>query len=115
MRKRLLVFFLVVGMLYVCFVSTQAAVMDITPSAQLTIDGNTAICQVTIAKSGKSIQATMELWQGNTLVDSWSGNETSYLHLVGTHRITTGKTYTVTVLCTVDGKDFYVRPVSKTT
>lgn len=114
MGKKLLAFCMAIGVLFACIIPAQAAARDIAPSAQLTIDGDTATCKVTIVKAGKSIQATMELWQGNTRIDSWSGNKTSYLLLSGTHRVTAGKTYTLKVICTIDGEDYYVRPVSKT-
>ena len=90
--------------------SVQAA----TPSASITINGTTATCRVSIAKPGKTIHATLQLWQGRTMIDSWSGNGTSYLLITGSHEVTKGKTYTVKVVCTVDGQSFYVNPATAT-
>lgn len=67
-----------------------------------------------IAKPGKTIHATLQLWQGRTMIDSWSGNGTSYLLITGSHEVTKGKTYTVKVVCTVDGQSFYVNPATAT-
>ena len=47
------------------------------------------------------------------MIDSWSGSGTSYLLVTGSHEVTKGKTYTVKVVCTVDGQSFYVNPVTQ--
>lgn len=56
----------------------------------------------------------MQLWQGNTLVDSWSGSGTSMLRLSENHSVTKGKSYTVRVTCTVNGISYAVNPTTKT-
>lgn len=48
------------------------------------------------------------------MIDSWSGSGTSYLLVTGSHEVTKGKTYTVKVVCTVDGQSFYVNPATAT-
>ena len=42
----------------------------VTP--KLSFDGTTANCEVSINELGKEINATLELWCGSTLMDSWT-------------------------------------------
>lgn len=86
----------------------------VVPKASLEFNGTTAICSARVTEVGKTIKATMQLWQGNTLVDSWSGSGTSTLRLSETHSVTKGKTYTVRVTCTVNGSSYAVNPATKT-
>ena len=81
---------------------------------QLLFDGSTAECYVYIRSPGDEIEATMELWEGRTLLDSWSGSGSSVLTLEGSHRATSGHTYTVEIYGTVDGEPLDVTPVSET-
>ena len=61
-----------------------------------------------------TIDATMELWYGSTLVDSWSDSDSTCLTLAGTHSVVSGRTYTLTVSGTAGGIAFTGTPVSKT-
>ena len=107
MKKKTISLILALILLLSCSATAQAtSVQAATPSASITINGTTATCRVSIAKPGKTIHATLQLWQGRTMIDSWSGNGTSYLLITGSHEVTKGKTYTVKVVCTVDGQSF---------
>lgn len=64
--------------------------------------------------SGKVIDATMDLWCGNTLIDSWSGSSTSRLILSGTHNVVSGQKYTLTVSGNINGVTFDGPSISKT-
>ena len=115
MKKKTISLILALILLLSCSATAQAtSVQAATPSASITINGTTATCRVSIAKPGKTIHATLQLWQGRTMIDSWSGNGTSYLLITGSHEVTKGKTYTVKVVCTVDGQSFYVNPATAT-
>ena len=59
-----------------------------------------------------TIDATMELWYGSTLVDSWSDSDSTCLTLAGTHSVVSGRTYTLTVSGTAGGVAFTGTPVS---
>ncbi|MCD8099858.1 MAG: hypothetical protein LUE06_04665 [Oscillospiraceae bacterium] len=87
-----------------CF-TANAQTREAFATPSLTFDGNTATCTARIVKAGK-ISATLELWQGSTLVDSWDDSGTSYLLISGSHAVTSGKAYTVKVSGTVDGVAF---------
>jgi len=100
MKKKTISLILALILLLSCSATAQAtSVQAATPSASITINGTTATCRVSIAKPGKTIHATLQLWQGRTMIDSWSGNGTSYLLITGSHEVTKGKTYN----CTVSG------------
>ena len=95
MKKKTLSLILALILLLSCSATAQAtSVQAATPSASITINGTTATCRVSIAKPGKTIHATLQLWQGRTMIDSWSGSGTSYLLVTGSHEVTKGKTYT---------------------
>lgn len=85
---------------------------QVTPT--LTFSGTTATCKSVIMDSGQRIDATMELWCGRTLVDSWSGSATSLLTLTGTCNVESGSTYTLKISGTIGGVSFTGTPVSKT-
>ena len=82
-------------------------------NTSLTFSGTTANCKATVSASGKSINVTLELWCGNTLVRSWSGSGTSYLVVSGTCSVTSGKTYTLKAHGTIDGTAFTATSVTK--
>jgi len=84
----------------------------ITPT--LTFSGTTATCEVRISAIGKEIDATLALWYGDTLVDSWSKSATSLLFISETHTVIRGRTYTLKVSGNIDGVAFTGLPVSAT-
>ncbi len=83
-------------------------------SPTLTASGNTATCGCRITFSGQEIDATMELWQGSTLVASWQDTGTGRVDFYETVTIVRGLTYTLTVSGTVDGISFTPRSITKT-
>ena len=85
-----------------------------TVKPTLSFSGTTANCKVIISSPGDDIEATMELWNGNTLVDSWSDEGTTALTITGSCRVTKGVTYTLKVNGTVDGRTFNSSPLSGT-
>ena len=57
-------------------VQADAAAKSIMISRSLTFSGSTATCKATATEYGKQIEVTVELWHGNTLLDSWTGSGT---------------------------------------
>lgn len=113
MRKRLFSFTLALTLLLLfsapVFAATQAN--RVTPN--LSFSGTTANCSVTVKGSG-TINATLELWQGSTLVASWSGSGTNRVSISGSASVSHGQTYTLTVSGTVGGVAIQAVPVTKT-
>lgn len=72
----------------------------------MTVVNGVATCKVRLLFPGKDIDATLELTQGGTPVDSWSDTGYGYLVLSGNANVTSGVTYTLTVYGTVDGVSF---------
>ena len=93
-----------VAMTLVVFVLTTSAVnaKAVEPRAVsvipvLSFDGTAAQCKVTITRAGEQIAATLELWQGDTFVDSWTRIGTSSLVINEFCEVEHGKTYTLKV------------------
>ena len=114
MKKRVIP--IVLLMMFVLSITANAAdsnnlrLSKITPS--LYFEGTTAYCEVSIISASKDINATMSLWNGNTLVKSWSGEETGVLYLSGNCSVSQGVNYTLKVDGTIGGKSFTGAPVS---
>ena len=79
---------------------------------ELSFTGTTANCSVSIKDRGKYINATLELWQGSTMVDSWSQSGYSSVTISGTHVCISGVTYTLKVSGTSGGVTISYTPVS---
>ena len=113
MKKSIVAMMMVIVML----VSLTASASAVEPRAdgitpRLEIEGTTAYCEVTIKSFGKNITATMNLWQGSTLVDSWSGTATNSLLLEGDCGVESGKVYVLYVSGTIGGESFFTQPVT---
>lgn len=80
----------------------------------LSFSGTTANCKVVIVSSGNSINATLQLWRGNTLVKSWYDSGTSRLIIRGTYNATSGQSYTLRAVGTVGGVPFTSSSITKT-
>lgn len=79
---------------------------------ELSFENTTANCSAKITAVGKEIKATMNLWYGNRLVDSWSGTATSVLYIIESTQVVKGRAYTLVVTGTIDGVAFETKSVS---
>jgi len=86
----------------------------VAPTPTLSFVNGTAKCKVTLRASGQYIDATLELWQGGTLVDSWSDTGTGYLILSGSAPVTGGVPCTLTVSGTANGVAFTPASITRT-
>lgn len=84
----------------------------LTPS--LTFSGTTAYCEIKIVQFGAAIDATLELWSGNTLLASWSGTGTSRVIISKTKTVTRGQSYTLEVHGTVGDETIDAPSITKT-
>ena len=80
----------------------------------ITVSGNTATCSATVTFVGKNIDATLELWQGSTLVASWNKTGVSIVSFSEPVTITHGLTYTLTISGTANGVAFTPQSTTKT-
>ena len=105
MKKRLIPLLLV----FVVLVCTTASAVE--PRAakavpSLSFEGATANCTVSITDFGGEIKATLTLWNGNRVVDSWYGEGTSILRITGSCEVVKGVSYSLRVTGTIDGVPF---------
>lgn len=93
-----------------------ANAIEVRSSAKpvLSFSGTEAQCSFTYTEIGCSINVTLSLWNGSTLLDSWSESGTSYVSISESCPVESGKTYTLKVSGTCDSKTIMVSPVTKT-
>ncbi len=104
MKRKSRMCLLIICLLLASF-PNRAEAASIVPD--LSFSGTMASCYVKITQRGKQITATMELWHGTTLVDSWSGTGTNSLTLNETHSgCVSGWTYTLKINGTIGGVAF---------
>ena len=115
MKRSLVALFLTLVMLGSLGLGTNAAeprAVQVTPV--LTFDGTTATCKVSVTAVGKTIEATLELWCGSTLVNSWTASASTRLIISETCTVVKGQTYTLKVSGTIGGEAFQGTPISST-
>lgn len=115
MKKRISAFVMVLMLVFATSISALAVEPRLPfASPTLTFEGTKAKCEVTIIRSGKEIDATLSLWNGNTLIASWPGSGTSAVYIDGTCNVIKGQTYTLKVTGTADNVPFDEQSVTKT-
>lgn len=110
--KKIVVLTLVLTMLFTT--STFAVSRAATVSTKISFSGNTTNCRSTIFENSKSIKATMKLYEGSTLVSTWSKSGTSTVILTGSHAAKSGKTYKLVVNYTINGGSTQTVSTTKT-
>lgn len=85
--------------------AAETRAIPVTPS--LTFDGTTALCGVTVSSYGKNISITLELWNGNTLIDQWFKSGTSIVSINEKSLVSRNSTYTLNVTGTVGNESVY--------
>lgn len=76
----------------------------ITVRPNLSFNGTTALCEVTVSSYGKSIDLTLSLWQGESLIEQWTASGTSLVTISESCTVVKGKSYRLTVSGTVNGE-----------
>lgn len=80
----------------------------------LSFSGTTATCRITVIQSGNPINVTLSLYQGSTLVDSWSKSGTGTVKIKETTTVNHGGTYRLEASGTINGVPFTASPVTGT-
>ena len=114
MKKRVVPLF--IALVMILSISANAAIGPRATIIQpvLSFSGTTANCSVLVTSPTKEIDITLSLWQGNILIDSWSGSGTTVVSVQGTASVVKGRTYTLQATGTVDGEPITVVPVTRT-
>ena len=68
--------------------------------------GSTAMCSAAVTKTGKAVEATLELWQDRILVASWHKEDTGTVSFTESVVIPSDVSYTLILSGSVDGKAF---------
>lgn len=113
MKKRVISFVLAFTLVILLAIPSFAETESFVCLLKLEFSGTNANCSVKILGSG-TINATLELWHGSTLIASWSDTGTNRLTISGTAAVLHGQTYTLTVTGTVSGVMINATPVTKT-
>lgn len=111
MKKRILAFACVLCILL--SVPVYAATKKVYVP-DLSFNGTTANCYISVTEAGKDIDITLELWHGSTLIHSWSDNGTSHVVINEYSPVTSGYTYTLLVTGTIGGVPINSMPVTDT-
>lgn len=111
MKKTIAVVMIIVLML-TTFVYAETE--SVNNTLRLNFDGASASCYIKLYYPGKSIDATLKLYKGNTLKASWHKTGTTTITISGTHGVVSGSTYTLKVTGTAGGSALSVTPVTKT-
>ena len=103
-KKRLLAILLILCMLGSVMSIGAAARFD-GGSISLSFSGNTANCGFNYfaENMNTTISVTLILWNGTTLVGSWSNSGTGYVTVSGTAAVTSGVTYRLAAYVVVNG------------
>lgn len=72
----------------------------------LTFSQSTANCSATVSSTGHYIEATLALWYGDSLIDSWEGSGENNVYIKGSCTVTRRRNYTLVVSGTIDGIEF---------
>ena len=113
MKKRLIPLLLaLVLLLAVPAQAVSSRSLGVNPT--LSFEGTTANCSVLISRAGSEINATLTLWKGNRVIDSWSGTGTSMLYISGSCTVRTGEEYVLRLTGTIDGEPMEVIAVRGT-
>lgn len=107
MSKRISILLTMVVLLVSLAIPVQAvSTYANTMSHSLSFTNTTANCGLTVVaeKANYSISATLKLYQGNTLIASWSASGTGMLVMNKTKNVTKGKSYTLIANVTIAGQ-----------
>ena len=104
-KSKLIAIVLVISVLF-SIMSVSAAAQTRSDSLGLSFSGNKATCEcVYIANtSTSSVSVTLILWNGTTLVGSWSNSGTGDVTVRGSATVTSGVTYRLAAYIVVDGQ-----------
>ena len=104
---------LIVCFLLVCTTVVYAVEPRIAAIPTLSFSGRTATCTCNVAEAGKTLQVTMELREGSTIIDTWSKTGTSMVIISGTSNVTRGHTYTLSIRVMINGVSYGPYSITK--
>lgn len=100
--------------LLVCTTVVYASESRMSAIPTLTFSGRTATCVCNVSDAGKTLQVTMELSEGSSIIDSWYKTGTSKVMMNETSSVTRGHTYTLSVSVMINGISYGPYSITKT-
>ena len=115
MNKRILTVVAVL-LVFSCVVASAATPYALKASPTLTFDGEVAECSVVCRGENTSdrVEATLTLYQGSTVIDSWSDSGSGSVTISETCDVESGVTYRLAVSWSVNGVDQLTVGTTKT-
>ena len=106
MKKTTVSIFLAAILIFSQISPAFAAVRRVQSQPQLSIQSGIAYCyaRYTSTNSDDNISLVLTLTQGSTVIESWSATGKESVSLSKKHPVAPGKTYTLTISTTVNGK-----------
>lgn len=114
MWKRILSLVTCAAILCCCPIAYATEMRTAQEKATLDFNNNTAICISSCSSQGKTIVIKMELWQGSTLLKTWSKTGVHVVSMKESYSVTPGKSYTLKVSGTCGGVAFSPTWIMKT-
>ena len=111
MKKTVVSIGLTVMLLLSLTLCANAACNSAIMNRSLQLTGSSATCRASVYETGSSISVTMELWQENDFVKSWSESNTSRVDMCENETVSSGHTYTLVVYGTINGIPFEMAPL----
>lgn len=113
MKKRLslLLLYLVLVLSATCAQAAETRASTAVP--KLSFSSGSAVCEVSYVSVGKSISITLQLYEGDSLVGSWTKSGTSVVTISEQCNVTSGRSYTLKAYGTCGGENFSCIPVTK--
>ena len=111
--KKIISILLICIVLFMCsaYASAEGGLRNATVS--LSFKGETAYCECLVREAGKSITVSMKLYEGSSLIASWSGSGTSIVSMSKTAAVQSGHTYTLKVSGTIGGNAFTASDITR--
>ena len=105
MKRKLFVVVLMLVLVLSLTLTAHAASTAYVANPSLTFNGTTAHCSVACKgdRATDSISATLTLYQGSTVIDSWSNSGTFYVPVSGNCGVVSGVTYRLKLSWSVNG------------
>lgn len=111
--KRFIVVLLLLVLVIGASVPASAATQYLSQSINITFNGSTAVCKLSVIDYGKDIDVTLELWRGSTLVTSWSDSGVSQVRIEENYGCISGVSYYLKAYGTAGNTPIELRTLTK--
>ena len=111
--KRMMLIGLMLLLVLVLAIPSSAATTVVKAGVSLSFSGTSASCSGWVSEASNYIDATLELWDSNNVVASWSMDGMSYVSASGSASVVHGESYTLMIVGTSGGVSFTPASITK--